>query len=67
MPRMTITSGLRFLLEINLNVPPFFSFLFREYVTFPEAAPRLSRTLFTEEGAKGGQAILCHFSVYSHL
>lgn len=48
MPRMTITSGLRFPLEINLNVSPPFGFLFREYVTFPKAAPRLSRTLFTE-------------------
>lgn len=53
MPRMTITSGLRFPLEINLNVPPPFSFLFREYVTFPKASPRLSRTPLTEGRSKG--------------
>lgn len=53
MPRMTITSGLRFPLEINSNVSPSSSFLFREYVTFPEAASRFSRTLFTEGRSKG--------------
>lgn len=66
-PRMTVTSGLRFPLEVNLNVPPSFSSSFRVcYIS--RGNPKIFQdSALLREGAGGCQAILCPVLVYSHL
>lgn len=66
-PRMTITSRLRFLLEVNLNVPPSFSSQFRvHYVSRGNSKIFQASGLLRGE-ARRSQTIPYHFSIYSHL